>query len=80
MSHEAFELGQRDFENIHTVLLLRPILILVPVRLLLVFLGIFRRIQRRFLVKLAVLLDVGIVVVVLGNLVEMYRVQNPAFE
>ena len=68
-----------------TLLVLIAILIgLVPILLRSVFLGTFPRVQGHvllLLVKLVVLLlDVGIVVVLLGNLVEMNRVQNPTFE
>ncbi len=68
-----------------TLLVLIPILIgLVPILLRSVFLGTFPCVQGHvllLLVKLVVLLlDVGIVVVLLENLVEMDRVQNPTFE
>ena len=68
-----------------TLLVLIPILIgLVPILLRSVFLCTFPCVQGHVLlhlVKLVVLLlDVGIVVVLLGNLVEMNRVQNPTFE
>jgi hypothetical protein len=70
---------------IETRLVLIPILIgLVPILLRSVFLGTFPCVQGHVLVlllKLAVLLlAVGLVVVPLGDLVEMNRIQNPTFE
>jgi hypothetical protein len=67
-------------------LVLIPSLIVIPILLLWsVFLGAFACVQvhvlRLLLLKLVVVLfDVGLVVVLLGDLVEMQRVQNPAFE
>jgi hypothetical protein len=68
-------------------LVLIPILIVIPILLLWsVFLGAFPCVQVHvlrllLLLKLVVVLfDVGLVVVLLGDLVEMQRVQNPAFE
>ena len=66
------------------VIPLVPIPILVLVLLLPVFLDTVLCVQGHVLVlllKLAVLLlNVGLVVVLLGDLVEVYRVQNPTFE
>ena len=63
---------------IETRLILIPILIgLVPILLRSVFLGTFPCVQGRVLL---LLLAVGLVVVPLGDLIEMNRVQNPTFE
>ena len=61
-----------------TLLVLIAILIgLVPILLRSVFLGTFPCVQGRVLL---LLLAVGLVVVPLGDLIEMNWVQNPTFE